>query len=518
MKGSITQFVQQLIKSIMGQKLYQSQSDYIRQFIQKAHTALLKEQEERGSVILMIDEDRIVYNGDIIFEDSEKATSLPLFLYRNGIRSFTFLEDMPIKELIEFVDLIAEEEYSLSIGFIEDIWERQFEHILYDAIEQTGEDYSFVLQNQGELGSRSISLVPVATKVASSYISLIEKASPISSPKLEIDRKNSSILLLRSIQEILDFEQDMEKREGLLSQFYSIVENFIKMRKISELVESKELLTSLLEKEKSPRPRKVLYETFDLFSKDDAVTLYFDVLKSSESKGTKEHALTMIGFLGTEVIDRLINTLHFITDGEIRSEVISLLEGLLLANKDVLVSYLQSASARTFRVLLSIIKRSKDPYFIPHLKPYLSGERAEMVRQVLFPLISRSEVIKYLEHPHSSVRIAALEEMKEIWGEEEFNMIANRIKSRDFWNLSDEEKKLLLDMLATMNIPETIELFRKVLRKRHFFNKDVYRTKEFVVESLASIDSKEAVLLIVKLKKSRHLKDAAERVLRNYEG
>ncbi|MBA7689242.1 hypothetical protein ES703_97746 [subsurface metagenome] len=72
-------------------------------------------------------------------------------------------------------------------------------------------------------------------------------------------------------------------------------------------------------------------------------------------------------------------------------------------------------------------------------------------------------------------------------------------------------------MLATLNVPETIEIFKNILKKRHLSNPDFYKTKRFAIESLSKIKSKEAFSLISQYKNVKYLKEAVERSLRNYE-
>lgn len=517
--GNLNSFVEQLIKAVKNYKLSRKPSEETKLFIDQSYSSLLSSQAEIGPIVLVINEDKIMHDSDILFEDPKRITSLPLFLYRNGIRSFTFLEGINKKEFSEFVELLARKEYTSNIGLVEDLWGRKFENIIYHAIEKTEGYDSFKIQeivkDRKRLSAKELSIFPVATEKGS--LTALEDTASAYAPKLKINRKNAQNLLLNSIRDILNFERNPKKRMQILSLFKSSVDKFISSGGISFLLRSKGLLESLMDKEKEQQTRKALYEIYDLLSTKDAEELYIYALTSTEDKTIKKEALSLLVFMGVDIVDDLLNVLEITIDEELRNAIISLLEGIFSYHKDVLVSQLELASGSTLHVLLSIVESSGDTYFIPHLKPFLRKGENRKAKKVFFRILPREEMIKYVEDLDISIRLLALEEMKEIWGEEEFNIIADRVKSRDFWHYPEEERKVLLDLLATLNVPETIEIFKNILKKRHLSNPDFYKTKRFAIESLSKIKSKEAFSLISQYKNVKYLKEAVERSLRNYE-
>ncbi|MCK4225595.1 hypothetical protein KAX29_01750, partial [candidate division WOR-3 bacterium] len=119
MQSDLNLFVQHIIKAIKNRKLYDKTSAHTIEFIDRAYTFLLAAQEELGPAILVINEDKIMHSADILYEDPKRITSLPLFLYRNGIRSFTFLEGITKEKLTDFVELLGKKEYTSNIGLVE---------------------------------------------------------------------------------------------------------------------------------------------------------------------------------------------------------------------------------------------------------------------------------------------------------------------------------------------------------------------------------------------------------------
>ncbi len=518
--GNLNSFVQQLIKAVKNYKLSKRSVEDAEEFIERAYTLLIEAQKEIGPVVLVINEDKIMHGSNILFEDPKRITSLPLFLYRNGIRSFTFLEGISKEELTEFVELLARKEYTSNIGLVEDLWGGKFENIIYHAVEKTYGFDSFKIQeivkDKKTFSPKELTVFPVATEKGS--LTMMEDTISAYKQKVKINRKNAQNLLLNSIRDILEFERNSKKRMQILSIFESSVNRYISSGGISFLLKSKGLLEYLIENEKEQQMRKSLYEIYDLLSSEDAKELYLHAITAAGDRRTIQNALSLLVFLGAESINSLLNVLEITVDEEIREAIIALLEGIYSYHKDYLVSSLKFASDSNLQVLLSIIEREGDPYYIPYLEPFLQKRGHKNAKKVFFSLLPREEMIKYVEHTDISLRLLALDTMKEIWGEGEFNIIAKRIESNDFWSYTEEERKILLNLLATMNIPETIEIFKFILKKRHLSNPDFYKTKQLAIESLSKVKSEEAFTLISRYRNSRYLRKTVERILKNYEG
>ncbi|MEJ2568383.1 MAG: hypothetical protein P8Z50_05870, partial [candidate division WOR-3 bacterium] len=126
-------FVTNFIKSVKNHKLYEKVSETTKEFIEKCYLNLKKAQEESGAVVLLINEDKIMNDSKVLHSDPKRMTSIPLFLYRNGIRSLTFLEGISKEELEKLVKIIANREYSSEVGLLEDLWQSKFPHIIYHA-------------------------------------------------------------------------------------------------------------------------------------------------------------------------------------------------------------------------------------------------------------------------------------------------------------------------------------------------------------------------------------------------
>jgi hypothetical protein len=509
-------FVTNFIKSIKNHKLYQKISDTTKEFIGKCYQNLKKAQEELGPVVLLINEDKIMNDSKVLHSDPKRITSVPLFLYRNGIRSLTFLEGVSEEELEALIIIIASKEYSSKVGLLEDLWEAKFPHIIYHAVEKAKKIYEHEdIQLPSKIKSDMIAILPV--KLNKKDISQEEVGTfGISyQTKISIDRENSSFLLIESIKDLLSYEKIHRKRKSLYLILKESIPKFLTTGNLSALYQTKKLIESIKENQKEFID--ISDETKEIITSEVAIQLYIHALTSSSSNRIKAEASELLEFVGIKSADALINELEITSDFIVKDLILSLLKNIFTDHKEELEVRLVNATVKTLPLLLLIIKKLKDPYYITCLKELFEKKNLPKVQEVLFSLLSRNEVVSYLNYPDPSVRALALEKLKAIWTPEEFEIIRNKIISKKFWNLPQQEIKMLLELLSSLTTDDTIKIFNTILHKQHFFKEKVYEIKKIALEALSNIKNEKAIEIISRYRNSKHLKETVEKILKNYE-
>lgn len=512
-------FVTNFIKSIKNHKLYQKLSDTTREFIEKCHSHLVKAQEKLGPIVLTINEDRIMHNSKTLHSDPKRITSIPLFLYRNGIRSLTFLEGVSVEELETLITIIASREYSSTVGLVEDLWEIKFPHIIYHVVEKTKNlnEYQEDMKPVSGFNTNEVKVLPVKVKKKNPSENNPQKIGLAYKPKISIDRQHSSFLLIESIKDLLYYEKVYRKRKKIYSVLKESIPSFLASGRIPPLYQTKKLIENLKKSENKEEFKKTLNEiNKDIVSKE-AIQLYIHALTSSNSHKIKREAAELIEYTDITSVEGLINELEITNDFIVKDSIISLLKNIFSKHKEELKKRLVNSEDKTFSILLLIIKRLKDPYFIPCLKDLFEKEKSPKVKEVLFSLLSRKELLKYVDHHDSQVRVLALEKLNAIWTPEEFEKIRNKILSRNFWNLPKKERKALLELLSSISTDDTIKIFSAILNKWNFFNERVLETKRMALSALSNIKNEKAKNLIARYKNSRRLKETAMGILKDYE-
>ncbi|MEO0293400.1 MAG: hypothetical protein ABIN61_04155 [candidate division WOR-3 bacterium] len=508
-------FVTNFIKAIKNHKLYQKLSDTTRDFIDKSYLSLKKVQENSGPVVLLINEDKIISDSKVLHSDPKRITSVPLFLYRNGIRSLTFLEGIEKEELESLIRIIASREYSSKVGLLEDLWEEKFPHIIYHAVEKM-KGISEYEDIKIPKGIKSDEIAILSVKVGEKESSEGKKALGLSyKPKFSLDRENAYFLLIESIKDLLSYEKVYRRRKSLYSILKDSIPNFLSSGNISALYQTKKLLESIEENKRDFI--ESIEEIKEKLTSEEALQLYVKSLSCAASSKIKEEAVELIEFVGIKAVDSLINELEITTDFIVKDLILSILKNIFAGHKEKLKAKLFTVSDEVFKILLLIIKKLKDPYFIPCLKELFEKRNSIEVQEILFSLLPRKELLQYLSHPNSDVRTMALEKLKAIWDPEEFEIIKNIIISKNFWNLPKNEIKALLELLGSLSTDDAIKIFSDILRKRHLFNEKIYEIKEMALWILSKNKNEKALQIISQYRKRRRLKKTVEEILKKYE-
>ncbi len=509
-------FVTNFIKAIKNHKLYEKVSETTKEFIEKCYLNLKKAQEELGPVVLSINEDKIMSDSKVLHSDPKSLTSIPLFLYRNGLRSLTFLEGISNEELESLITIIASREYSSQVGLLEDLWASKFPHIIYHAVEKTKKFNEYKdMEIPSGINSEDVTILPVTLKKKNPSSKNKPGAGLKYEQKISIDRESSSFLLIESIKDLLSYEINHEKRKSIYSILKDSIPKFLQSGNLSALYQTKKLVEN--QEETKEEFTGILNEMNEIITSKTALQLYIHALTSSNSTKIKREAVELLEHIGIAGADELINELEITSDFIVKDLLISLLKNIFSEHKEELEIRLVNSTGKTFSTLLLIIKKLKDPYFIPCLQELFEKKNLPQIKESLFSLLSRKEVMKYLEHPDSSVRIVVLEKLKAIWTPEEFEIVRNRIMSKSFWGLSKEEIKSLFQLLSTLKTEDTIKIFSTILRKRHLFREKVYDIKKMALEALSNIKDEKASELISRYKNSRVLKETVAEILKKYE-
>jgi hypothetical protein len=510
-------FVTNFIKSIKNHKLYQKVSETTKEFIGKCYVNLKKAQEESGPVVLLINEDKIMNDSQVLHSDPKRLTSIPLFLYRNGIRSLTFLEGVSEEELEALVTIIASREYSSQIGLLEDLWASKFPHIIYHAVEKTKkiQDYDGDIKAPAGIAGQEVTILPVKVKKKDSAPENTQEIGLKYEQKISLNRERTSFLLIESIKDLLAYETNHRKRKSIYMILKDSIPKFLQAGNLSDLYQTKKLIDS--QKESKSEFVEILNEMKEIITSKAALQLYTHALTSSNSNRIKREASDLLEYVGIAGADELINELEISSDFVSKDLIISLLKNIFAEHKEELEVRLVNSTGKTFSILLLIIKRLKDPYFIPCLKELFEKNNLPQTKEVLFSLLQRKDIIAYLDHSDPAVRITALEKLKAIWTPEEFEIVRDKILSNNFWRLTNDEIEALLQLLSTLKTDDTIKIFSTILRKVPLFKEKIYEIKRMALHALSNIKDEKAVELISRYRNSRVLKETVAEILKKYE-
>ena len=127
-----------LLLTVKNLSLYPQGHTICSNSINQFHTQLTAFLEQYGKLRLEIEREKVLYNGEIISEDSPEEGALHYILFRDGIRWIEFIEGIGQEELSDILSIInkytklsAEPEGDIVTTF----WETDFPHMHYEVAE-----------------------------------------------------------------------------------------------------------------------------------------------------------------------------------------------------------------------------------------------------------------------------------------------------------------------------------------------------------------------------------------------
>jgi len=505
----VKKFINSLLKTIKGLKLYRSRSNLPKKFLKETYDILLELLKD-GHQTFDIDTERILYSGKEVYRDDNKITSLPLFFYRNGIRSITFLEGLELEELERFVDIIAKSEFISDLNLSEDLWENNFVNIIFTIVELPMGDYSWIVEGRVDVYKGGMKFAKVLPREEGK----IEKC--------ETEEHGNRLLLIEDKEDTLIktvFNLFMlENNEERIIQVASVLGEYLE-RSVDD-GDAVPLLIFLRYLDENNDKIKVgkeyIYDLKRILCGEKALNLYSSLLKSGE-KFNIPLVMELLGTCEEGAVKVIQETLDDITDEEIVREMGRILYRVGSNDPHSIVYLLESDSPRVVFLGLEVVKALSDKTFVPYLEKLLKENRyREKVIKILIPLVPRERLFHFLESEDYTIRMNVYRAIRFLTGEDEANIFLKKVNSPDFWNLSADERRLILRILSTYKSYDTVRALSRVLSK-YTMNPEHIETKNYAVKMLGRVGTEDAIAVLKKHRWSRHLRRTVKEVLRKHE-
>jgi len=522
-KENAKKVINALIKTIKNKKLYGEKSHVADKFLDESYEILVDFLGKFGPLSTIINENNFIVEDKIVYSDDNKITSLPLYLYRNGIRSITFLEDISKKELSRFLSVISAHDLTMESSLIDDLWEENFDNILYYIIDRPLKDYSWVLEGNTNLTADNLYTQPMNVeynldKNLSELIQKIKGSVTTSAPAVineltEEQRENSmlhtifSLLLLEKktdraieIVRVLKSYSDNAIKEGNINLIYKIVNMLKEEENNKDLIEYKEYFNDIIE------------STFS----EEALSLFTTCILENSDKGKTHMCLNLLLRAEARSIPYVEKILDYSDEKEVIQSIRDMLQSIGKRHPEIIIHLLNPVKMKNFKIALEIIEYLNDPSFLPYLEKYAEVPHlTKLVLKPLFSILPRKKLFSYVDSPNDYLRLQALRSIKKLKSEDEMNYFLNKVSSKDFYFLYQDEQDNILRILSTMPSYEVMDTFKSILKK-FTFNKYIIAIKRKLIYYLAKINTEDAWLIIKKYRRSKKLRNTVREVLRKY--
>lgn len=141
-REQVEEFVQNLVRAIRTHQIYEGSGPVYDRFLQALHQRVGALWEQMPELQIDVTEDALLWDGVTVHEDEERSGGLSFLLYRDGLRSLTFLAGFGGEEMIRLLELFARAARlgnSEADDLVTLLWDLDLRHLRHAAVDTLAE-------------------------------------------------------------------------------------------------------------------------------------------------------------------------------------------------------------------------------------------------------------------------------------------------------------------------------------------------------------------------------------------
>ncbi len=141
-----------LSKALRAYQLYDPNNPVYKRFVANFGEALDRIWDTHDAVQILIDEDRLSWMGEEVYQNENRADSLAFMFYRDGIRDLTFRQGIEEREIEGLLEVLHRTRDARGEGedLVTMLWDLDMAHLSYSAVEVGGDGPAMDLAGLGE--------------------------------------------------------------------------------------------------------------------------------------------------------------------------------------------------------------------------------------------------------------------------------------------------------------------------------------------------------------------------------
>lgn len=481
-------------------------------------------------ITLQIGQFEILFKDQVVYQNSNQSTSLAFKLFKDGVTYLSFYKGLTQEEIIKFVDILARDfraENEEDDDLITLLWEKDFEHIVYQVVERFAEleledteEYKAFIEKlnkeeatPGGPESRRDLTSEEPKEGTFSEINLILEHGLSLEAALDLKKEDLIPLFSSDLEELKKIKEqlDHEDTQDLVYKMTTILFEVLHLRKnLSEFGELLNVLEKIFES---------LVSNGNFFS---ATEILQNLKAIQRSEGFSSEYLNLIadfldrvgGRNGIQRIEKgmkyiqpdrlglvfdflthlndnailfLCDLLGKVSDANVQKTLYQAILALGQKNIPMLMTVLETGSLPITHEVLSFILKAgtgeewgRLKEMTSHKNPKVRESLAVALGKILQPE-SGSVLLKLLEDPHPEVRNRALTSLYNFRpsgsseqalgapkGSASDKIVAGLLKiaiQEDFNDKPFAEKKEFFKLLGALGSLQAVPVLRKILQK-----------------------------------------------------
>lgn len=508
MKAEVDQIMQGLTKAFKALQMYGMNHSSFRSFYLPFCDKMTDFLKKRNELNLQIDKFKILHENRIVYEEREMDLSIAFKLFKDGIRSISFIGGLTSDELLLLLDVISQpsKDYDVALG----LWECNFSHINFYVVEEE------------EVVDYRIPDAPVE------YVDYDEKLKQlIMREKIDIDAVIIPDLKPEEVKHLMKSITDEEKAT-ILPLVVKTLTDFLSTERSQEVIDGLiEILESCVNTKDFYNARRIAYKLrdypeikfIDRFENATTIMGFKDTLNVPQNELFNEF-LAFIGFFSTKSIPYLV---HLMPHTERADRLSALRQRIAYIAQDdpaPIIDFLKNENTELLINAIAIVGIMKASNAVQALESLIfhPDERIRLaVLESLGNLRQPDLVVKFMTDPAMDARIKALRILGVLKYPQVYPVLLDKIKHKSFLALDSTEQREYFNYLTANADSNLVRILQNLLFKRKWFGRKKYRViRRLAAMALGQIGSEESLQVLRSgvQKRSKDIQAACEIALK----
>jgi len=519
--------------TLAAMRLYPSRHENVTKISDDFYSRLSQYLEDHGELEIGIEENAFTFNfaeGETFREESG-LKSLPYLFFKDGMRSLTFLPGLSRGEFLDFMEIVktcAELPYEES-DIVDQLWERDLEHLRYDAPEEFLE---------AKMATRSFRPNEIRVDRTSLYTGLIKLDSSdraavysrnqelnrahlkdqIQWSELpgELDQNDLTLLetmltadrgasavreLIETMFEILYLEDRIDPFLEILAFLKSYLRTLIDQADMVNAVLLMDSLTDLRDILVAISPERVdaLKQALGRMIEEADLKALRDIARPGRIDDPR-WLFEFIARFGTLTLPLGADIYDAVLDPVWREAGFEYLRIMIRNHPSETAALAQERKPALTKTLISLLGERADRKAILQLTSFARASNPEIRREAVHVLgtidddLARKALLEYLHDSDELIRIDAFRSARLEIDQRTLDQALKEALGKSFHDRSPAEKEALLTALGRTNTSEAAAVLRTLLLKKRLFSRErVRKTRLLAVTGLAAMTIPDAL-------------------------
>ncbi len=498
-----------LTKAIKTSRLYPESNPIYQKFIEELSEKFNSYIEEHGNLKLRLTQFKLIYKGVEVYDNPDKLENIALKLFADGVREITFHEGMEDIEILNFLDVLNTnlDPEKTDDDMVTLLWEKNFQHITYFVIEETGEG-----ETKTEASSHRMPVQEFvkAQEMDTAQKKHLEKESgmPVTEEKAKGPVPEMPVFSVYTLTEeeieLLKKEKEAEENPSFTFKIIDILNEILYMERdfkaFSDIVETLEkaldLLISNADIVRASRLLKNLREISEAkgkFSDEEVMKINRAIDRAGDEIRIKEFG-AMLGknqTIDLNAISSYLSLLHKnsiayllelleINNLNIRKHICDVMAEVVKDDIDIIGRKVNDKRWYIVRNIVYILGRLGKAKGIEYLKRTLKYDEPRVRLESIKSLMkisgdqAKDLLLTVISDNNSEVRIQAVKGLASLDHKKAVQPLIEFISHEGFKKFEFAEKKEFFEALGKLGSNEVVPFLKNIYTKRPWFSRSAY--------------------------------------------